>query len=137
MFKETPLLLSKIEELLQAGLDFVFYRSPKSDQIVLLELSAIKDEAYNFLDDLWVVGLFSAEQTPYYYRVCSEEPFTLDSNFRDDQFKTLDISNSALNDYRLKVVNAIDEIRKGLLKDRKSTRLNSSHVRTSRMPSSA
>ena len=26
---------------------------------------------------------------------------------------------------------------KGLLKDRKSTRLNSSHVRTSRMPSSA
>ena len=115
MFKETPLLLSKIEELLQAGLDFVFYRSPKSDQVMLLELSAIKDEAYHSFDDLWVVGLFSAEQTPYYYRVLSEESFTLDSNFRDDQFKTLDVPNSTLNDYRLKVAHAIDEIGKGLL----------------------
>jgi isochorismate synthase len=47
--------------------------------------------------------------------VLSEESFTLDSNFRDDQFKTLDVPNSTLNDYRLKVVHAIDEIGKGLL----------------------
>ena len=115
MFKENPLLLSRIEEILQAGLDFAFYRSPKSDQVVLLELSAIKDEAYNSFDDLWVICLFSAEHTPYYFRVLSEESFSLDSIFRDDQFKTLDVHDSALNDYRLKVVHAIDEIGNGLL----------------------
>ena len=115
MFKENPLLLSRIEEILQAGLDFAFYRSPKSDQVVLLELSAIKDEVYNSFDDLWVICLFSAEHTPYYFRVLSEESFTLESIFRDDQFKTLDVHDSTLNDYRLKVVHAIDEIGNGLL----------------------
>ena len=115
MFKETPLLLSRIEELLKAGLDFVFYRSPKSDQVVLLQLSTIQDEAHHSFDDLWVTCPFSTEHTPYYYRVLSEESFTLDSNFRDDQFKTLEVPNSTLNDYRLKVVHAIDEIGKGLL----------------------
>ena len=115
MFKETPLLLSRIEELLKAGLDFVFYRSPKSDQVVLLQLSAIQDEAHHSFDDLWVACPFSTEHSPYFYRVLSEESFTLDSNFRDNQFKTLDVPNSTLNDYRLKVVHAIDEIGKGLL----------------------
>ena len=115
MFKETPLLLSRIEEILQAGLDFAFYRSPKSDQVVLLQLSAIKGEAHHSIDDLWVICPFSAEQLPYYYRVLSEESFTLDSNFRDDQFKMLDIPKSTLKDYRLKVANAIDEIGKGVL----------------------
>jgi len=115
VFKETPLLLSRIEELLKAGLDFAFYRSPKSDQVVLLQLSSIKDEAHHSFDDLWVTCPFSTEHTPYYYQVLSEESFTLESNFRDDQFKTLDVPNSTLNDYRLKVVHAIDEIGKGLL----------------------
>jgi len=115
VFKKTPLLLSRIEELLEAGLDFALYRSPKSDQVELLQLSAIKDEAHYSFDDLWVTCPFSTEHTPYYYRVLSEESFTLDSNFRDDQFKTLDVPNSTLNDYRLKVVHAIDEIGKGLL----------------------
>ena len=115
MFKETPLLLSRIEELLKAGLDFVFYRSPKSDQVVLLQLSTIQDEAHHSFDDLWVACPFSTEHTPYYYRVLSEESFTLDSNFRDDQFKTLEVPNSTLNDYRLKVVHAIEEIGKGLM----------------------
>ncbi len=115
MFKETPLLLSRIEELLKAGLDFALYRSPKSDQVVLLQLSAVNDEAHHFFDDLWVTCPFSAEHMPFYYRVLSEESFTLDSNFGDDQFKTLDVPNSTLNDYRLKVVHAIDEIGKGLL----------------------
>lgn len=115
MFKETPLLLSRIEELLKAGLDFAFYRSPKSDQVVLLQLRTIKDEAYHSFDDLWVTCPFSTEHAPYYYQVLSEESFTLDSNFRDDQFKTLDVPNSTLDDYRLKVVHAIDEIGKGLL----------------------
>ena len=115
MFKETPLLLSRIEELLKAGLDFAFYRSPKSDQVVLLQLSTIKDEAHHSFDDLWVTCPFSTEHAPYYYQVLSEESFTLDSNFRDDQFKTLDVPNSTLDDYRLKVVHAIDEIGKGLL----------------------
>ncbi len=115
MFKETPLLLSRIEEILQAGLDFAFYRSPKSDQVVLLQLSAIKGEAHHSIDDLWVIYPFSAEHLPCYYRVLSEESFTLDSNFRDDQFKMLDIPKSTLKDYRLKVANAIDEIGKGVL----------------------
>ena len=115
MFKETPLLLSRIEELLKAGLDFAFYRSPKSDQVVLLQLSTIKDEAHHSFDDLWVTCPFSTDHAPYYYQVLSEESFTLDSNFRDDQFKTLDVPNSTLDDYRLKVVHAIDEIGKGLL----------------------
>ena len=115
MFKETPLLLSRIEELLKAGLDFAFYRSPKSDQVVLLQLRTIKDEAHHSFDDLWVTCPFSTEHAPYYYQVLSEESFTLDSNFRDDQFKTLDVPNSTLDDYRLKVVHAIDEIGKGLL----------------------
>ena len=115
MFKETPLLLSRIEELLKAGLDFAFYRSPKSDQVVLLQLSTIKDEAYHSFDDLWVTCPFSTEHAPYYYQVLSEESFTLDSNFRDDQFKMLDIPKSTLKDYRLKVANAIDEIGKGVL----------------------
>jgi isochorismate synthase len=115
VFKETPLLLSRIEEILQAGLDFAFYRSPKSDQVVLLQLSPIKGEAHHSIDDLWVICPFSAEHLPYYYRVLSEESFTLDSNFRDDQFKMLDIPKSTLKDYRLKVANAIDEIGKGVL----------------------
>jgi isochorismate synthase len=115
MFKETPLLLSRIEELLQAGLDFAFYRSPKSDQVVLLQLSPVEEEERNSFDDLWVVCPFSTEHSPYYYRVLSEESITLNSKFRENQFKTLDVSNSTLNDYRLKVSNAIDEIRKGLL----------------------
>jgi len=115
VFKETPLLLSRIEELLKAGLDFAFYRSPKSDQVVLLQLRTIKDEAHHSFDDLWVTCPFSTEHAPYYYQVLSEESFTLDSNFRDDQFKTLDVPNSTLDDYRLKVVHAIDEIGKGLL----------------------
>jgi len=115
VFKETPLLLSRIEELLKAGLDFAFYRSPKSDQVVLLQLRTIKDEAHHSFDDLWVTCPFSTEHAPYYYQVLSEESFTLDSNFRDDQFKTLDVPNSTLDDYRLKVVYAIDEIGKGLL----------------------
>ena len=116
MFQETPLLLSRIEELLQSGLDFALYRSPKSDQIILLQLSPIKDEAHHSFDDLWVTCPFSEEHSPYYYGVRSEESFTLDSNFKDDQFKTLDVPNSTLNDYRLKVIHAIDEIGKGLLK---------------------
>ena len=115
MFKETPLLLSRIEELLQAGLDFAFYRSPKSDQVVLLQLSPVEEEERNSFDDLWVVCPFSTEHSPYYYRVLSEESITLNSKFRENQFKTLDVSNSTLNDYRLKVSNAIDEIGKGLL----------------------
>jgi isochorismate synthase len=115
VFKETPLLLSRIEELLKASLDFALYRSPKSDQVVLLQLSAIKDEAHHSFDDLWVTCPFSTEHTPFYYRVLSEESFMLDSNFGDDQFKTLDVPDSTLNDYRLKVVHAIDEIGKGLL----------------------
>jgi isochorismate synthase len=115
MFKETPLLLSRIEGLLEERLDFAFYRSPNSDQVVLLQLSPIEEKARNSFDDLWVVGPFSTEHSPYYYRVLSEEFFTLNSIFREDQFKTLDISNSTLNDYRLKVSNAIDEIGKGLL----------------------
>jgi isochorismate synthase len=115
VFKETPLLLSRIEELLKAGVDFAFYRSPKSDQVVLLQLSAIKDESYNSCDDLWVTCPFSAEHSPYYYRVFSEESFKLDSTFRDDQFKTLEVPNSTLNEYRSKVFHAIDEIEKGLL----------------------
>jgi len=115
VFKETPLLLSRIEKLLKAGLDFAFYRSPKSDQVVLLQLSLIKGEAHHSFDDLWVTCPFSAEHLPYYYRVLSEESFTLDSNFRDDQFKMLDVPNSTLKEYRLKVVHAIDEIGKGVL----------------------
>jgi isochorismate synthase len=115
MFKETPLLLSRIEELLQAGLDFAFYRSPKSDQVVLLQLSPVEEEERNSFDDLWVVCPFSTEHSPYYYRVLSEESITLNSKFRENQFKTLDFSHSTLNDYRLKVSNAIDEIGKGLL----------------------
>ena len=115
MFKETPLLLSRIEEVLQAGLDFAFYRSPKSDQVVLLQLSPVGEEERSSFDDLWVACPFSTEHSPYYYRVLSEQFFTLNSKFREDQFKTLDISHSTLNDYRLKVSNAIDEIGKGLL----------------------
>lgn len=115
MFKETPLLLSRIEELLEAGLNFAFYRSPKSDQVVLLELTPVNDETLHSFDDLWVTCPFSTEHTPFYYRVLSEESFMLDSNFGDDQFKTLDVPDSTLNDYRLKVVHAIDEIGKGLL----------------------
>lgn len=115
MFKETPLLLSRIEELIEAGLNFAFYRSPKSDQVVLLELTPVKDETHHSFDDLWVTCPFSTEHTPFYYRVLSEESFMLDSNFGDDQFKTLDVPDSTLNDYRLKVVHAIDEIGKGLL----------------------
>ena len=115
MFKETPLLLSRIEKLLKAGLDFALYRSPKSDQVVLLQLSAVNDETRHYFDDLWVTCPFSTEHSPFYYRVLSEESFTLDSNFGDDQFKTLDVPDSTLNDYRLKVVHAIDEIGKGLL----------------------
>jgi isochorismate synthase len=115
MFKETPLLLSRIEELLQAGLDFAFYRSPKSDQVVLLQLSPVQEGERNSFDDLWVVCPFSTEHSPYYYRVLSEESITLNSKFRENQFKTLDVSHSTLNDYRLKVNNAIDEIGKGLL----------------------
>ena len=115
MFKETPLLLSRIEEVLQAGLDFAFYRSPKSDQVVLLQLSPVEEEERNSFDDLWVVCPFSTEHSPYYYRVLSEESITLNSKFRENQFKTLDVSHSTLNDYRLKVNNAIDEIGKGLL----------------------
>lgn len=115
MFKETPLLLSRIEELLQAGLDFAFYRSAKSDQVVLLQLSPVQEGERNSFDDLWVVCPFSTEHSPYYYRVLSEESITLNSKFRENQFKTLDVSHSTLNDYRLKVNNAIDEIGKGLL----------------------
>ena len=115
MFKETPLLLSRIEEVLQAGLDFAFYRSPKSDQVVLLQLSPVGEEERSSFDDLWVACPFSTGHSPYYYRVLSEESITLNSKFRENQFKTLDFSHSTLNDYRLKVNNAIDEIGKGLL----------------------
>ena len=54
-----------------------------------------------------------------------------------EQIDTLDAQILALLNQRAQVAHQVGEVKKEFNADRKSTRLNSSHIQKSRMPSSA
>ena len=87
------------------------------------------------LCDNWFMGAFGGSFLNHQYLVAAQPPFYPNADHSPAQFNIAVTESGKPDDPRLKL--AEDSPRSAMDGDRKSTRLNSSHESTSRMPSSA